>query len=384
MKLSGARSTYFDVVRSFAILAVVAVHTVQVFSSTVQYFRPLTHLEASFVEVVSFGKYGVELFFVLSGLLLGQIYANTDFKIQKFVANRARRIYPLWLVFAFLSLALFLLAGRGWWAATVRAAEETYSHPNAMVLFATLFLCGWLVLPDTAHRAIAGGWSIESEVAHYALFVLVRRFTLRVALICVSGCGVVQRLLIAPNMDELSFGVYGLSPLASLSIFSTVPFFILGVIVGKSKDILAELASFASSALNLVLLLICLPGIYFWLSSNVPFGKVFEAAATVTILLALSHLVDKAERGSKVWEKMSRHSYSMYFTHFWIVNLYVAVDLWVRERGLTYKFSEVLMTSFSLPIGWLTLWIFSVSITFLMGFPIYRFIELPFFSRKRS
>ena len=90
---AGLRSGWLDALRAFAVLAVVTFHTVQM--------SPLQG--SAFSKVTYYGQYGVDLFFVLSGWLIGTIFwremhQSGEVAIARFWARRALRTIPPYLV----------------------------------------------------------------------------------------------------------------------------------------------------------------------------------------------------------------------------------------------------------------------------------------------
>lgn len=96
--------------------------------------------------------YGVDLFFVLSGLLMADIAARRWPGTRTFLAHRALRIYPAYLA----SLAITLAAGMALFA----------QHPAAADIAANLaFLQGFFVLGVPALNPVT--WSLSYEAAFY-------------------------------------------------------------------------------------------------------------------------------------------------------------------------------------------------------------------------
>jgi peptidoglycan/LPS O-acetylase OafA/YrhL len=96
-----------DGIRGLAILAVIAFHSRVVFTSTAE----MPHLV---FQLVSQGRLGVTLFFVLSGFLITGILLDTRQSpayFRRFYFRRVLRIFPLYFAYLF----LILLGVRGAW-----------------------------------------------------------------------------------------------------------------------------------------------------------------------------------------------------------------------------------------------------------------------------
>jgi peptidoglycan/LPS O-acetylase OafA/YrhL len=143
-KREPSRDCHLDLLRAIAILMVVAYHVAQM--SPVS--RP--HL----IAITRFGKYGVDLFFVLSGWLIGGLYWRElkrfgDVKLQSFLPRRWIRTIPPYL--AALALA--------WLAVRVNRHEP--------------FDFGYLVFIQNYYRALPFflvSWSLCIE-EHFYLFL---------------------------------------------------------------------------------------------------------------------------------------------------------------------------------------------------------------------
>ncbi len=132
-----------DVLRSIAILLVFSAHFGGEFAASAMVSRsPLFY----------FGWTGVDLFFVLSGLLIGtqlwkEVQKTGRIRIGRFLLRRGLRIWPLYFSFIALMLAEVLFAGRspsGLWSDT-------------------LFVSNYF------HNQVGGSWSLSTEEQFYIL-----------------------------------------------------------------------------------------------------------------------------------------------------------------------------------------------------------------------
>ncbi|MDB5875973.1 MAG: acyltransferase 3 [Ramlibacter sp.] len=94
----------------------------------------------------------VPLFFAISGYVICLIAAKPGFRLTQFLARRAIRIYPLWVVttFAFLGLSLVAL---GLQPGTTPAS----------------FFYSLTLLPTNGYPFYNVGWSLQHEIAFYLL-----------------------------------------------------------------------------------------------------------------------------------------------------------------------------------------------------------------------
>ena len=110
-----------------------------------------------FGGLLSFGRAGVDFFFVLSGFII--TYAHqTDIgrpdRLSRFWRKRLLRIYPAWWV------ALFLMGCLLAFSPTKDLAERNIGH-----VVSAIFL-----LPEIPDPILGVGWSLRHEMIFYALF----------------------------------------------------------------------------------------------------------------------------------------------------------------------------------------------------------------------
>jgi len=140
---SGERFPYLDGWRGLAILLVLIAHFWQVHDPTI-------------------GRMGVDLFFVLSGLLMSHILYEKRMPIGKFYRRRISRILPVFLLFVFTVWIGWSHRGASWeeLVTTLTFTRTYYTHP--MILHS--------VLPD------ANLWSLNVEEHCYILLATIAAF----------------------------------------------------------------------------------------------------------------------------------------------------------------------------------------------------------------
>jgi len=132
-----------DVLRSLAILLVFTGHFGGEFAVSSR---------VSKLPLFYFGWTGVDLFFVLSGLLIGkqlwqEIQRTGNIEIGRFLLRRGLRIWPLYFGFILLIVVEAIVAGR--------SSEGLWSD--------ALFVSNYF------HHQIGGGWSLSTEEQFYIL-----------------------------------------------------------------------------------------------------------------------------------------------------------------------------------------------------------------------
>ena len=141
MSISSIRNWRLDAIRGIAILGVIMVHVSNIYEE-----RESLLLQS----ILSLGRYGVQLFFVISGFLMTQIVNEKAFSHVEFLKRRVIRLYPLWLLF----LVVFLFAN---------SISPIYLLPVLIIMLNTLS-------PQTCWLGYPGTWTIAAEFLHYIYF----------------------------------------------------------------------------------------------------------------------------------------------------------------------------------------------------------------------
>jgi len=115
------------------------------------------------IRVPTIGRMGVDLFFVLSGLLMSQILFEKRMPIGKFYRRRISRILPVFLLFVFTVWIGWSHLGTSWaeLITTLTFTRTYYTHP--MILHS--------VLPDV------NLWSLNVEEHCYILLATIAAFS---------------------------------------------------------------------------------------------------------------------------------------------------------------------------------------------------------------
>lgn len=143
IELKSQRLVFFDIARFFAIFGVIAVHVGQ--NSLPSLF---------FGDLHNFGRFGVQLFFIISGATVYLTYTKaikTSNYLLIFYIKRFFRIIPLFVIMAIIYFFL----------------------DNKPILNSIL---PWSGINPSAYNNIEGGWSIWNELYFYLLFPLYYKF----------------------------------------------------------------------------------------------------------------------------------------------------------------------------------------------------------------
>lgn len=148
----GARVSEFDGARGLAVLAVVIAH----------YFGEVEH---GFTTLRILGPIGVNLFFVLSGFLIGSIIlerVDSQNFFRVFYARRALRILPVYFLVVATTLTLIWLLNVPWAASTLPAWSYFTFTQNFFMA----------VRGDVGTRWLTPTWTLAVEEQFYLLIPL--------------------------------------------------------------------------------------------------------------------------------------------------------------------------------------------------------------------
>lgn len=317
---------------------------------------------ASAPEFLNNGYIWVDLFFVLSGFVMGANYAKmfatrwTFSAYFKFLGRRIARIYPLYIFTVFIGLVLLFLK-----------LNHPASAPLPIALISQIFLVQeWGI--STSFDGPA--WSISAEWAAYLLFP-------GLVYICVF-----QRWLVAFLVSLLSvaviFGLYLFSlhtnldstflhrplnvwkPLAGLGVFRCIAEFSLGLVVYRIYKT-PEGAAIASnrwlcgSVTVLIVALLCVRNL------EVPLVLLFPVL--VLCLTCKDQPVAKAFSTS-LMEWLGKLSYSIYLFHRLVSIAFLeAIKTVMGHFGLRHQ--QIVATAFC------------ILLTFVIAYLGYKYLEVP-------
>lgn len=347
-----SRDLRIDTLRGLAICGVVAVHTSQdsdLFLSTKHNYSAF---EVILRNTLDYGLYGVDLFFLISGFLLAMNYIKTaEFGIANYAMRRAARIWPLWTLFGllyFCSSGILELHGHsnGFFLSS-KLYNETgnWQFDSALVLFSHLTFTTWLLTPTLWNVLIPGGWSIQSEVAHYVVFPLIRKLRVIDLVFLISLSGIFHELLsVVAGKTGNRYADYLIQSLQTLGIFTTLPFFLLGIIIFRAQD---NTSWVVPKGIDRALAFTLLPGVCLFLSAQLPVGYVWIALALTLLAWTLTkHL--HIGRFQILMSKFGRYSFFIYFAHFPLSALFSEVlsgSTWFKQILFSFGFPFVIFES---------------------------------------
>lgn len=304
-----------DSVRGIAALCVVAYHI-----ATSLTFRTAFDLDAVELTIVRNGWIMVDLFFVLSGIVMTMTYVRpgAPFSVKDFAVRRIARLYPLHVavLLAWIPIrAVRLLAG-----AAGLATDTAFTHDvNTPYAFAMqLFLLNAF---GTLHEMSWNGpsWSISAECFAYAIFAA--------AVALSSGPAAVGRVFAAVAALALVTALFvlredGLDFNLRFGVVRCLYGFGFGVVAMRAAAALRGRSIVASGTVQTGLALIALAvvvavGAHPWIGFVAP--PVF-ALLLGALVMSPGTIVGRAlATGPLVW--LGRRSYSIYMVHALVIIL---------------------------------------------------------------
>ena len=215
-----------ELLRGVAALLVLAEHV----PGVVQHARGVEHALPS--ALASFhGYWGVDLFFVLSGYLIGLTLDKPGTTARSFLLARLARVLPLYLVASLVCLAV------------PAARASPVSGAMLVTTFTLMPVAGDALNPLTAHPC---GWTLCYEVAFYAVAT---------ALTATAGRRHAVPLMVGLlGLAPLAFAAVGPAPGWDYPSFALSPFtaeFALGLLAYRLTDRLPVAAGWAFLGLGL-------------------------------------------------------------------------------------------------------------------------------------
>ena len=360
---SGIRIASLDAWRGLAVLMVLGLHT-----ALPGMTGPYPELQSQpLYRHVTLGNYGVQIFFVVSGLCVAQAALralNQPNPLATFASARVRRIYPPYLLASVLGVlvsatAAYLVA-RNMLPSSSMASERLFARPPLD------YACAALLLQRVCHVEPLSPifWSLCYEAAFYVLVAAALLAAMRfrrdrlVFDLChgmTLGCSLA--VLAAPDAVPYPFDLW--------------PEFGLGVVVLDALTLRRPLAY------GMLLATVALQGAYAWVhfSSSYTF-RVDTGMATIValvfglLLVALNPVDEKLARllPVRVFAYVGVFSYSLYLFHWLVIGLVAQVinKLHLISAG-TYWMSALAQSIVAIMVARL----------------LYMVAERPFLSRRR-
>lgn len=325
------RSPALDGVRGLALLVVVMHNTAWTGGASDQLAVKLYRAAAAA------GWVGVQLFFVLSGLLITNILLNargSSCYFQRFYVRRSLRIFPLY--YAMIAIAVFVAAPLAW---SVTWAESVYRHQWAF----WLYLSNWTEPLVGGVRGLSHLWSLAVEEQFYLVWPalvlwLAPRRLLWLVLVIVASAPLVRMSLLQSGLPPLVAYNFTVARMDALAAGALLALCLRDQLMRALLSRWLPALTATGSAL-LVLLIMRQRGFHPEEPPVLILGQTL-AALLCFCLLAITQLADTLPAGAvlnrafsaSALRNVGTYSYAMYLVHAPLQALLQAVSAPVVQR----------------------------------------------------
>lgn len=321
---NSSKLAYIDWMRGLAILLVIATHV----KGIVPDCSGLTN------AVLSFGRMGVQLFFVVSACTLYQSWLRSGSSpgaLKRFYLRRYLRIAPMYLFGILIYLTSAIV--KHYASTGVIRWPEQFSAPSILT---NLFLVHAFYPPGN-NNVVPGGWSIGTEILFYVIFP---------GLIWLVGTeGPRKAVLLTASSIVILVGAHTLAGACGYrmtlgdfwyhSLPNQLPVFLIGIATaarmsGAPLRVHPVAVLGSSSVLLLISFLIWNAEHTVWLSLL----PAVTAGAFACLVAAAGMLPGDRPVSLLSWlQVVGRHSFSMYVWHFVIIDVVQHATSGFLERG---------------------------------------------------
>ena len=342
---------YIDALRGYAILAVIFTHCAQ----------HTVHLPNALRWITDHGKFGVQLFFVVSALTLAISWSRRADGSGRFFVRRLFRIAPMF----WLAVPFYLCFGPQY--------RQQFWAPDGIswieVVLTILFSHGWH--PQSINSVVPGGWSIAVEMTFYLLFpLLIAKITTPLAAVLATLISAISTWLLSIFGPSLLSALMPTQPhylivhFCDFWFLNQLPVFLIGFVVFYHLD--TKRVSPRSASICLLLIGLCLPAFRFLeieSISHIQYALLFGVITVCLSIGAWRPCVNLPIRS------LGTVSFSAYLPHFAVIEF--ALTLLTRAPSWVDPFEPTGVKFF------LTLLGFTVALTFCLSSVTYRFVEQP-------
>lgn len=331
---------------------------------TIQYLRAIAALLVVYVHTFeqapwlkdifdsSFGYAGVDLFFVISGFIMVYSTHNKTITSVQFFWHRILRVVPLYWFF---TISLIVIAYV--MPSAVKSVELVPLH-----IFDSFFFIPSLspVDPDKFWPVLIPGWTLNYEMAFYALFAfsLILKDILRLWFLIVVMIGFV--IIGFQSSSNSIIGFY-----SNMIILEFLVGVVLGYLFVTDKLQKNTLLGFFIVTLGIVY--------YFTIQNITDTNRFFSAGIAATLIVLGALLIDHSKQKEISWlHLLGNASYSIYLSHVFTLGLYRFV-----LKHIDVSYSENITNGILLVV-------IAIIFSAFVGIAVYKLIEMPMNEKLRK
>ncbi len=295
------RLSQLDFFRGIALLGVIMVHVSQNWASAFPLLR-----EHDYFWI---GRYGVPLFFAISGFTIMMMYESYEKKwkspVPVFYIKRILRLYPLFFLAAFIYLPLDM------------RKDFLHFNPDGIQVmdFVRVLTFTGGIDPHLLNAVVPGGWSIVNEIYFYLCFPLFLLVLRKASPWLLGGLVALANIGLVMNADALFAGreAYLIDDFMFRNFFNSIPAFYAGVL---------SYSYLKNSSLDFFKFLLPIAVAGIWLQTQEPRSELLLGTALsllffVAIVLSFRFPVLKFG----MLEKFGTVTYTGYIIHFGIIEV---------------------------------------------------------------
>lgn len=329
------------------LLSVQRLRGVAVLMMLLVHMEDVSHFFIGSSKSVSFyasrlGYSAADLFFVISGFIMAYITFTRPFDARSWAISRFIRIYPMYIMFSLIVVALWLYNPR----MTMGSGEQTW----ASIAFS---LTG---LPQAGLPLLFVGWTVEHEILYYTIVFLTAyalgRERLVTVMVLLSACAVGRWLLrVATGFDFWDFHI------ASPYMIQ----FTMGVLIYRWWDRLLILGWKLPLAVAPFFLIAGMALTESGSINHEPMARIvlFGCGYSCLLLVVLNRERQQqavgrvqTQRDILVW--MGDASYSLYLSHAFVLGTFGKIFPWVGTSFVAQAAAMLLAAASVLVVGLLT------------------------------
>jgi peptidoglycan/LPS O-acetylase OafA/YrhL len=293
-----------------------------------------------------FGNSGVDVFFVISGLIMVVTTSGRKQTPQGFLRNRLTRVAPLYWA---ITLAVFALA-------LVAPALLQSTTADPLQLLKSLAFIPYARADGAMHPVVFVGWTLNYEMAFYVVFALGLMLPGRLAGLALS----IVILVAAAAFGQIARpeGVLGFYTAPMILEFGAG--MMLGALFVRDRLPKGRAWGWSAAATGVLALAVMLAGPWLWPQ----FDRAVMFGVPAVVLVASGLIAERAGLSlSQGWiQTLGAASYSVYLTHFFCTQ--VVTKAAERLAG----FGTILMWALA-PVAFL--------LVAMVGVFVHRRVELP-------
>lgn len=298
--------------KGLAIICVILVHSPQKISN-INYFIE---------QVMRLGRWGCQLFYVLSGYLLYLGYRNKK-DWRNYYKKRIVSIYPQWIIAILIYSVYFYIASVNKWGLFYEF------RINLKSILINVFMLNGLD-PYSFNYVVPGGWYVGTQWLLYLLFPVLmyifsifgqKKLSINIGIITILTVGVLWAQiiirLVTKNPDITKLGSY-----VHYSILNQLPCFLIGIYLGMVyiQKGFAEYSYRVTFCRFVTLYFVAT--LIFYIGKLIPCAYVFVPTVYgvsfyyLIILVFLKFDSIKNYRCIKICQEFGDYSYEVYFVNF--------------------------------------------------------------------